>query len=1025
MEQTNISTHHIEYLEKDFLDIVGKKIDSSILQMYGVGEIKCLKITGITKFWDIHKENAISLRFLMEDVISGLYESAIPIVFGVFGRRDSVEINLGTYDHSDYSTDANLEIIKTSLQSPFQGIEIEQQHPGYLKDIINHFECHSLLTGTPAENEKKEKIELEKIERLIRGLHGRDWGYLVMAHPVENSEINNLFNIVLYENKFIIDSEKSLKLESPIGKRYKQLLNVYLNKLQVAKSAGMWHTTIYLFGSDYETINHVKAIAKSAFGGRRSLPDRIRTLDLTEKITYPGLIINMPPNPPGHFSHPYSLMNTLNSIDLANFIQFPAQEMPGFQIRPYAQFSLSINPTNKETVNIGEILDQGKRMGIPYNIPLENLNKHGLIVGTTGSGKTNTIFYLLKEIWKYNVPFLVIEPAKTEYRKLFSSPELGSALQVFTLGNNNISPFRINPFEIMPGISVQTHIDLLKAVFNASFFMWGPLPQILERCLHEIYVDKGWDLVLNTNSRGVHRNAHPTLTDLYNKIYGVAEKLGYSKETTSEVGGALKTRINSLRIGGKGLMLDTRASIPFHLLMDRPTILELEAIGDDEEKSFMMGLILTMMYENYISKGIFEGNQLRHITVIEEAHRLLAKSSSDNPYTGNAKGKSIETFANILAEFRAYGEGFLIAEQIPSKLASEIVKNTNLKIMHRIVADDDRKIMGATMNIDEKETKKVVSFVPGDAAVFNEGDYKSFHINVPYSKIKSNDSGKDDDLVRNAMENFKEEVQFYTPFDICGKYCSEICKYKSMGEAISTKYRFFSQMPHLVLLLIDNPSSTEPILLQMLEMGKEEGDIVNDQKGVKICSIIHGSERYFEEKGSQYHWSFEDVEDLKDKFLEIYMGALEKFMEPELDFSWELLDQSKIEMFTESYRKLCENKHQTSFCEYICPDQVCLFGFDLSDILDDNEFHETFINIIKSRGDDMFKNLYSLCKEAAKEVLPGGNREAIDRIALCFALQKSLSVKSFNRTTIMMIIGNLIDLISLESSFTDEQMSSG
>ena len=114
-------------------------------------------------------------------------------------------------------------------------------------------------------------------------------------------------------------------------------------------------------------------------------------------------------------------------------------------------------------------------------------------------------------------------------------------------------------------------------------------------------------------------------------------------------------------------MLDTTRSIPFDTLMKKPTILELEYIGDDEEKSFMMGLILTMMYENYISQGISEGENLRHITVIEEAHRLLANYAKENPYVANVKGKAVETFTNILSEIRAYGEGFLIAEQIPKQ----------------------------------------------------------------------------------------------------------------------------------------------------------------------------------------------------------------------------------------------------------------------------------------------------------------------------------------------------------------------
>ena len=1012
MNKQSLSTIHIEYLERDFLDNLGK-IDTSSLNITGLKEVSFLKINGISNFWELHKEKIISLRLFMEDIISGLFEGSIPLLFVIFGKVDKVEIIIGTFADEGHTAKNNLEIIKTSFKSSFQGIDIEEQSSEYLKKNIDNFNFSALVTGTPSEKIGTEKIGTEQIERMIRGLYGREWGYIVFANPTKNSEINMLFNSVLNEMRIVINFEKSSGMESPIGKRYKELLQVYLNKLQLAKSQGLWHTAIFLFSSDHETLNHVKAVAKSVFGGKESLPDRIRTLDFNKKINNPGLILNKPPDSPGQFNYPYSLMNTINSADLANFIHLPCQEMPGFQIKSYARFNVSTNVPEEEIIEIGKVLDQGNEMGISYRISLKNLKKHGLIVGTTGSGKTNTLFYLLKKAWKYKIPFLVIEPVKTEYRKLLLSKEIGNDLQVFTLGNNNISPFRINPFEIMPGVSAQSHIDLLKAVFNASFFMWGPLPHVLERCVHEIYVDKGWDLTSNKNLRGVHRNANPTLTDLYNKVDEVVDSLGYSMETTMEVRSALKTRINSLRIGAKGLMLDTRTSISFKTLMDKPTILELEPMGDDEEKSFMMGLIFTMMYENYVSRGISEGKDLGHITVIEEAHRLLANYAAENPYVANVKGKAVETFTNVLSEIRAYGEGFLIVEQIPTKLALDVIKNTNLKVMHRIVAEDDRRVMGATMNIGERETKKIVSLNVGEAAVYSEGDDGAYHVRVPYSKIEGvrEGTGKDDDIVIKAMENFRKDVKYFAPFEGCLKYCKSICSYKSIGDAISSRYRFSSQIPSLVLSLIDNSGHTDSILLQMLEMGRDEGENVKDSKGVKICSIIQGSERYFERIGSQYYWTYEDIENINNIFIEFYMDALEKSIDSGIHFSSRVLDHAKIARFKDSYKSLCKDKQPTPFCVDICPGKLCLYRFNLSEALEDTYYHKSFVELINQGGDDMWGKLDSLCKEVSGEVvLPGGNEETIKKIALCFALQKGYSIKSFSRNNIKRIIESLINL---------------
>ena len=1025
MINQNISIARIEYLEKDFLNEFGGRIDLGGLKASSLGEPSLLRIQGMSNFWELRDEKIISLRLFMEDIISGLYLAELPLVFAVFGRSGKVDILMGTAPVEAQDVETSRTIIKTSLQSSFQGIELEEQPLGYLKRSLEDFQFSSLVTGSPTEKIGTEKTGVEQIERMIRGLYGRDYGYLVLAIPAKNEEINGQFSSVLNEMRIVADSEKGGGIEGPIAKRYSELLDLSLNKLQLAKNQGLWHTQILLFSKDRDTLSHVKVVVKSVFGGRKSLPEPIRTLDVVGEIKDAMLLTDPTPPSPGHFFYPYMLMSTLNSSELANFVSLPTQEMPGFQIKPYARFHVSTVNKEENALNIGEILDQGVGTGNSYRVPVRSLRKHGLIVGTTGSGKTNTLFYMLKEAWKSKIPFLVLEPAKTEYRSLLYSEEFAKDLNVFTLGDNNISPFRMNPFEIMPGVAVQTHIDLLKSVFNASFSMWGPLPQVLERCIHEIYTDKGWDLALNQNSRGFNRKANPTLTELYNKIDEVVDSLGYSSETTMEIKSALKTRINSMRIGGKGLMLDTNSSIPFSTLISKPTILELDAIGDDEEKSFMMGVVLTRMYEYYVSQGLSEAKDLKHITVIEEAHRLLANAVQDNPYVGNTRGKAVEAFTNILSEIRAYGEGLLVAEQIPTKLALDVIKNTNLKVMHRVVAEDDRKVMSATMNIEDRETKKITALSVGEAAVYSEGDEGAYHVRVPYSKIEARkgEREQEEEAIRRAMAGFMSDARNFAPFEGCPKFCKAICKFRSVGSDASLARTFSSQMPVLTLALIDNAASAESALLQMMEAGQDEGIKCGDTKGVKICMAILGAERYFEELGSDYNWSYDNVESVKSAFLDFYMAALDEFVASPTDFSLHTINQSKIAGFKNIYTDLCRVKQPTRFCADICGEELCLYRFNLKDTLSDAYFHQRFVKTIEEGADDMWRKLYDLSMEAVETVtLPGGSKTTTERIALCFALQKCSSIKSFSRRHINAV---MTSLISLNRELGEEESDEG
>ena len=1007
MDENQISTSHIEYLEKDFIDSLPESVELSSLETSKILNIKLSRIKGITNFWEVDKNKNISLKQIFESVLSGFCESIIPVVFGIFGSEDEIEIIFGSYANTNEYAQQNLNTFKTSLQASLQGIKTDKLPDEYLTEKLSIFNNSCILTGNSSDNPSLEKNSYEQIEKLTRGLFGQKWGFLVFADPISKQETNSLYNLVLNELRIISNIEKSSGMESPISHKYKELLRLFLTKLQFAKSQGLWYSISYLFTVDSEKLMFAKAIAKSAFGGNKSLPDRIRTIDVIPAIKEPVAITNKAPEAPGNFRYAFAFMSTLNSSALANLIHIPSQEMPGYAITPYARFGVSRESVKDKSIDIGDIYDQGKELGMTYNIPLESLTKHGLVAGTTGGGKTNTLFYLLKEAWKNKIPFFVLEPVKSEYKKLMLDPLFKEDLQIFTLGNNIVSPFRINPFEVPQNVMVQTHIDLLKSIFNGSFYMWNPLPQILEDCIQRVYLDKGWDLTANYNPRGVHINAFPTLTELNNKIEEIVPGLGYSQETTRELASSLKTRINSLRIGGKGMMLDTRCSFPFEKLMKKPTIFELEAMGDDEEKAFIMGLIIAFLYEYYISKGT-SNKELKHITVVEEAHRLLANYTSQNQFAGNPKGKAVEAFTNVLAEIRSYGESILIAEQIPSKLAPEVMKNTSLKIMHRIVAEDDRKSMAASMNINEQETKRVTSFVKGESAVFSEGDTKAFNVQVHKSEVKDVEISNEE-LYDQIKKGKNEEISKYlAPYSLCNEFCESICNYKQQGDELSGHHRYFKQFRTLILMLLDNPEAAKTIIFQMFEVKPMQVKDKNSQKQIQLCAVISASERFFNWLGKCYAWKFEEVETCKKKFIGIILQMFDKIESLPDKEKYKEINVESVTEFKKIYTDLCRDKQPFDLCQEICKNKLCIYRYFLDNALSNDEYHDTWNDIINNSGDEVWEKLNELCSEAANGVCYSDLiEETALKIKLCFALQKGHSITRFSPVHINRIIENL------------------
>lgn len=444
---------------------------------------------------------------------------------------------------------------------------------------------------------------------------------------------------------------------------------------------------------------------------------------------------------PDHFIYSNNLFGVITNVNFVSALfAFSETRIPGIE------YSEEINyGTVKDTVRntngycLG-LLYHNYQTLLPISIKFEDLIMHTLVTGVTGSGKTTSIKSMLYCMYESKIPFLILEPAKTEYKTL-NIPNL----KRYLLGIEATDCLKINPFEFpykkegTHGVHLQTHLDLLKSIFIAAFPMYGPMPYVLETAFYHIYQWYGWDFKSGHNiyweSTAAKSDLFPTLDDLYNSIDHIVSIQGYSKDLQNDLTAALKVRVGSLKSGAKGTMLNTNHGTGIGELLSHPTVIEIERIGDAQEKVFIMGLLLVTIYEHYIAQGQESEGRLKHLMVIEEAHRLLENvQQNNNNEIADMKGKALETFNNILSEIRAYGQGIIIADQIPTKISPDVIKNTNLKIVHRLFSLDDRNAIGDSIGLDHKQKKGLIHLKTGEAIVFHSGLQDAV-------KIKANSKG--------------------------------------------------------------------------------------------------------------------------------------------------------------------------------------------------------------------------------------------------------------------------------------------
>lgn len=363
-----------------------------------------------------------------------------------------------------------------------------------------------------------------------------------------------------------------------------------------------------------------------------------------------------------------------------------AQGCRGFAVtaRSVARRS-ALNPGVKplDGVILGRGIEEGAD-GAPFSLALGAINRHVLVVGSPGSGKTTTVLTLLAELWRtHGIPFLAIEPVKTEYRALKSMDGLSDTL-ILTPGKEALSPVRLNPLEVPPGRTRVEQQAVVLAELLAVLPLDPPLPQLLERSLDDAYARFGW----TEESVASDNLPTPTLEDVLTALEIASGTLEYSADVRGTVVEALRIRLRSLMIGSKGRLLNTAESTDWSDVMTRPTVLELNGIADPVERAIVTAFVVGRIQTAARARGS-SGGRLLHVTVLEEAHQLLGASSAP----GSPQAAAVEILANAIAEMRAVGEGFVIADQRPSALAASAISNSGSRFIHRLTSASDRDIV--------------------------------------------------------------------------------------------------------------------------------------------------------------------------------------------------------------------------------------------------------------------------------------------------------------------------------------------
>lgn len=523
-----------------------------------------------------------------------------------------------------------------------------------------------------------------------------------------------------------------------------ELIEKQIKRVEQSTALGMWDFSAYFMSESPIIANNTAHMYLALTQGENSYlsqsavnlweyreerkDDIANIMDFIRRLQHPEFELDIAPDDPSFdpdwLMYPPHVNATvsLTGRELAYSLNLPKKSVSGLPVLESVAFGREVQrftpPSEKtpKTLIAGNVYHMRKEdKNIRVKLDMDSLCAHTFITGSTGTGKSNFIYNLLEQIYEEDKHFLVIEPAKGEYKNV-----LGGFDDVSVYGTNPMYTelLHINPFSFPKHINVLEHIDRLVEIFNACWPMYAAMPAVLKDAIERVYKDKGWIF----SNPAYYSDDFPTFADLIKVLPDIMIESLYSADTKSDYSGALITRVKSLTNGINGEIFCSTKEISNEALFNKNVIVDISRVGSVETKSLIMGILIMKLQEYRMQPDKMNEN-LQHITVLEEAHNLLRRTSFVQAQeSSNLQGKSVEMLTNAIAEMRTYGEGFIIADQAPDMLDEAVIRNTNTKIIFRLPDEHDCELVGKSIALNDVQIKELAK-LPAFVAVIHQNDW--------------------------------------------------------------------------------------------------------------------------------------------------------------------------------------------------------------------------------------------------------------------------------------------------------------